>query len=129
MLVLKEGGLVAVKNAVDGGSRNSSAAKKSECRRLRIRCCALLGIAALAAEDLGCDQEETMAFFGCGDPGAGGYVVGALLLGGIGSAVGVGIDALIRRDPEIYRRVGGPRVSLAPTIGRHKRGAAVSISW
>lgn len=87
---------------------------------------AALGLAAVASEDL--DDCAPGAFF-CGDPGTGSYVAGTLLLGGLGTAVGVGIDALIRRDREIYRRGGGPTATVAPVVGRGVRGAVLSVTW
>ena len=38
-------------------------------------------------------------------------VVATAIVGGLGALIGMGIDAVIRHDPEIYRR--GPRVSVA----------------
>ncbi len=60
---------------------------------------AALGLAAIATASA-CDP----AVIGCSEPDAGGYVAVTLLMGGLGTAVGVGIDALIHRDREIYRR-------------------------
>ena len=86
-------------------------------------------MAALAAEHLECDPAESASFFGCAEPGPGAYAVGALVFGGLGAAVGLGIDALIRRDPAIYRRGSTPRVTLAPALGPHTSGAVLSVSW
>jgi hypothetical protein len=85
---------------------------------------AALGFAAILDAE-SCDESE----FFCGDPGAGSYVGGALLGGGLGSAIGVGIDALIRRNPTIYRRGGGTRITFSPTVARGARGAVLAISW
>lgn len=88
---------------------------------------AALGFGAIASEDnRSCDPGT---FFSCSDPGTGGYVAGAAILGGLGSDVGVGVDALIHRDRNIYRRGGSPRVTLSPAFGRGVRGATVSVSW
>ena len=67
--------------------------------------------------------------FYCFNPTAGDYVTATLILGGLGTAVGVGIDALIRRDREIYRRGGGARTTVAPALGRSVRGVVVSVTW
>ena len=45
--------------------------------------------------------------------------------GAIGAGVGVGIDALIRSDPTLFRR-GESRVTLAPSLGRGVRGVRLS---
>lgn len=55
--------------------------------------------------------------------------VGSLVLGGIGAAIGLGLDAAIRRDPTLYRRQEASRVSLSPLLGRSRRGLAISVSW
>jgi hypothetical protein len=81
---------------------------------------AALGLAAMAAED-GCEA--------CLEPGADSYVAGMLLVGGLGTAVGVGIDALIHRDREIYRRGAGGHATVAPALGRGALGALVSVTW
>ena len=87
---------------------------------------ALFGLLSLAVEDASrCDSS---AFFACADPTLLGYVVIPAFTGGLGAAIGVGIDALIRRDREIYRR-GAVRTSAAPVLGPGIRGAALSVSW
>ena len=70
---------------------------------------------------------EPGSFF-CGDPGPGNYVAGALFLGGLGAAVGTGIDALIGGRRNIYQR-GGRRISLSPTVRRDGTGAVLSLRW
>jgi hypothetical protein len=86
-----------------------------------------LGIAVLAADDHArCDPA---VIFGCSNPSAGGYVAAAAILGGLGAAVGVGVDALIHRDRNIYRRAGGTHVGLSPAFGRGIGAATLSISW
>lgn len=47
---------------------------------------AAFAVTALAIEDAGCDPHDAAGFFGCGNPGAGGYAAGALILGGRGAA-------------------------------------------
>lgn len=81
--------------------------------------------AVIAEENASC---EPAAFFSCGDPTAAAYVVFPALTGAIGAGVGVGIDALIRRDPTLFRR-GGSRVTLAPSLGRGVRGLSLSVRW
>ena len=96
---------------------------------------ALIGFAAGAGLGLFAVISEENAecqpggFFSCGDPTAGAYVVAPLILGGLGSAVGVAIDALIRRDPNLYRRSGEGRVTLAPAIRHGVRGFSMSVRW
>jgi hypothetical protein len=87
---------------------------------------AALGLAAVAADDQ--SQCPPGGLF-CGEPTARNYVAGTLLLGGLGTAVGVGIDALIHRDREIYRRGGGALATVAPVLGRGLCGTVVSVTW
>jgi hypothetical protein len=87
---------------------------------------AALGLTAIATKDhSNCDP----VLFDCTEPSAGGYVAGTLLVGGLGTAVGVGIDALIRRDRAIYRRGAGAHMTVAPALGRGVLGAFVSVTW
>ena len=60
---------------------------------------------------------------------AGGYAAGTLIGAGLGTAIGVGVDALIYHKREIYRRAGGAHGAVAPAIGRGVRGAVVSLTW
>ena len=85
---------------------------------------AALGLTAMAATS-GCDT----AVYGCSELNAGGYVAGTLLYGGLGTAVGVGIDALIHRDREIYRRGAGAHATVTPALGRRGVGAFVLVTW
>jgi hypothetical protein len=50
------------------------------------------------------------------------------VLGGLGAAIGVGIDALIHKDPTLFRRADS-HVMLAPAVGRGVRGVTVSVRW
>ena len=84
---------------------------------------AAFGLVSLVVEHAGCDRQE---FLGCPEPLA--YLVIPAITGGLGSAIGVGIDALIRRDREIYRR-STARATVAPVMTRGLRGAVVSVSW
>jgi len=65
----------------------------------------------------------------CGDPIAAAYVIIPAVAGGLGAAVGVGVDALVRRSPNLYRRGNGARLTLAPALGAGIRGAVVSVRW
>ena len=87
---------------------------------------AALGLLALIAEEnADCDPG---AFFSCGDPTAGAYAVIPLVFGGVGAGVGVGIDAMIRRESNLFRR-GDSRVAIAPTFGAGVRGVRVAVRW
>ena len=87
---------------------------------------AAFGLAAvLAEENADC---EPGVFFSCGDPTTAAYAVIPGLLGGLGAGIGLGIDALIRRDPALFRR-GDPRVVLAPSLGRGVTGLRLSVRW
>ena len=85
-----------------------------------------LGLAAIATEEKRqCFPEDIY----CGETATGVYVAVPLLFAGLGTAVGVGIDALIHRNREIYRRGGGPIATVAPILGRDVRGAVISVTW
>ena len=86
-----------------------------------------VGLASVIDEEFG--ECEPAGFFGCGDPQAAAYLVFPLITGGIGTAIGVGIDAAIRRDPNIYRRGDTARVSVMPKLGRGFTGGAVALRW
>jgi hypothetical protein len=58
-----------------------------------------------------------------------GYLVIGALYGAAGAGAGVGIDALIGGNRNIYQRGGSTRISLVPSIGRDRIGAAIGISW
>jgi hypothetical protein len=87
---------------------------------------AALALGALISEEHDC---EPGTFFGCADPTAGAYLLGPLMFGGLGAGVGVGIDALIRKDPTLFQRTGPARVTLAPAVGPGLRAVMVSVRW
>ena len=86
---------------------------------------AVYGVVALVAEEN--PDCEPGGFF-CDDPSAAMYGVIPPVLGAIGAGIGVGIDALIRRDPTLFRR-GDSRVMLAPSLGHGVRGLSLSVRW
>ena len=88
---------------------------------------AALGLLAVAGEDR--NGNCSAGDFYCGNTTSGGYAAGTLIMGGLGTAVGVGIDALIHRKREIYRRGVGAHTNVAPALGRGIRGVVVSIGW
>lgn len=55
-------------------------------------------------------------------------VASALIFGGIGAGIGVGIDALIHHKRVIYRR-DSHQTRLAPVVGPGIGGAVISVSW
>ena len=63
-----------------------------------------------------------------GDPTGAAYVVIPPVLGAIGAGIGVAIDALVRRDPTLFRR-GDSRVMLASSLGRGVRALSLSVRW
>ena len=83
-------------------------------------------MAVVAEENADCDPG---VFFSCGDPTAAAYVVAPAVLGGLGAGIGVAIDALIRREPNLFHRSGGRRVTVAPVVKRSVRGLAVAVRW
>lgn len=87
---------------------------------------AALGFAFVVDEEV-TDCEP--GFFSCGDPHPIAYVLAPAIVGGLGAAIGVGLDALSRREPGIYRRGGTAEVRVAPTFGRGAAGAALSVRW
>ena len=82
-------------------------------------------LAVVVEENADCDPG---AFFSCGDPTGAAYVVIPPVLGAIGAGIGVAIDALVRRDPTLFRR-GDSRVMLAPSLGRGVHGLSLSVRW
>jgi hypothetical protein len=95
---------------------------------------ALIGLAAGAAFGLAMvigeeNCEPSGEIFGCGDPTAGAYVLVPVVFGGLGAALGVGIDALIKKDPSLYQRAGAARVRLVPAVGPGLRAVRVSVRW
>jgi hypothetical protein len=87
---------------------------------------AVVGLLALVAEENAeCEPE---GFFSCGAPTAGAYVVVPAIFGGAGAGIGMGIDALVRRDSTLFRRGHSP-VMLAPSLGRGVRGLSLSVRW
>jgi len=69
---------------------------------------------------------------GDGDPTSLGIVAAALLFGGIGAAVGAGIDGLIHGKRDVYRapgESGSVRLTLAPVITPRTKGVAMSCSF
>jgi hypothetical protein len=87
---------------------------------------AVYGLAVVIAEET--NECDPGAFFSCGDPTASAYVLVPAVLGGLGAAIGVGIDALIHKDPTLFRRADS-HVMLAPAVGRGVRGVTVSVRW
>jgi hypothetical protein len=90
---------------------------------------AALGFAGIAADDHRSCTPGMGFVDDCSDPTGAGYIVGTLVFGALGSAVGVGVDALIRRDRGIYRRGERAELVVSPVLARGRRGAVFSMSW
>jgi len=56
------------------------------------------------------------------------YAYSALIFGGLGAAAGLGIDALVDRNPSVVVRSPG-RVSLSPRLSRKTAGIRVVMRW
>jgi hypothetical protein len=55
--------------------------------------------------------------------------IAPMILGGIGAGIGLGVDALMGRETNLYRREGATHISLSPALGRGRRGVAISVAW
>lgn len=65
----------------------------------------------------------------CEDCG-GEAVAVALVYGGLGAGIGVGIDALIARQQVIFQRPGATaRLRVAPLVGGGRRGAVLAVTF
>jgi hypothetical protein len=81
-------------------------------------------VPAILATMLYCSEED------CGAADV--LWINGLLIGmgtGIGAATGALADSLRVRRVPLYRRGGGPSVSVAPIIGRHRLGGGAVIRW
>ena len=56
-------------------------------------------------------------------------VATAGLHGSVGAWVGFGVDHLVRREEELYRRPSDWRLTVAPTLSADRRGVAVSLTF
>jgi hypothetical protein len=81
-------------------------------------------IAYLAEENTICNPQGCVERFSSLPPA----IVGVPVFGGIGAGIGVAIDALVRRDPTLFRR-SDSRVMLAASLGRDVRGVSLSMRW
>jgi len=66
------------------------------------------------------------------DPSAGGIVGAALLFGGVGAAVGAGIDGMVHGKRDVYRAAGASssaRLSIAPVVTPRTKGLALVYSF
>jgi hypothetical protein len=85
------------------------------------------GVVAATAGTTDCD--ESSEYWG---PCFGGprFIVGsALIFGGIGAGIGVGIDALVRHNRIVYRRDAKPTARFVPMVGRGRVGAVMTLGW
>jgi hypothetical protein len=83
------------------------------------------GIAALA----GSSCEPGPGAILCGQPDSGNYIATALFFGGIGAALGTGIDAVIRGTRTLYRRPGTASLHVRPVIDARILAGAATVSW
>ncbi len=61
----------------------------------------------------------------------GGAVVGTFVMGGIGTAAGIGVDAIVRSNEVIYSRPArtSTRLTLSPLLVRDRKGALLSLGF
>jgi hypothetical protein len=62
------------------------------------------------------------------DLSAGQFAYSALVFGGIGAGVGLGIDALLDRNSSVVAR-SPRRVTLSPRVSRRIAGIRVMMRW
>jgi hypothetical protein len=62
------------------------------------------------------------------DLDAGDYASSALIIGGLGAAAGLGIDALLDRGSGVVGR-SPRRVALRPRVSRKTAGVRVVVRW
>jgi hypothetical protein len=56
--------------------------------------------------------------------------MGMAIYGGIGAGIGVGIDALIKAERTVYdARARRTSLSIAPVVGRERKGVAVRLGF
>ena len=55
--------------------------------------------------------------------------IAPLVFGGIGAGIGLGLDAAIRHETNLYQRQGATRISLSPALGRSRGSVAILVSW
>jgi hypothetical protein len=89
-----------------------------------------LGVGAALGFALVLDEEfsecDSSGFLSCGDPHPAAYALVPAIIGGLGAAIGVGVDALIRREPNIYRRGRSTAaVTVRPSRQAHCGGSRV----
>ncbi len=67
----------------------------------------------------------------CGRCHVGPGLMMAAMFGGIGSGIGVGIDALIRTETTIFQRrsAGGRTITVAPQVAKSHQGVTVSVTF
>jgi hypothetical protein len=67
----------------------------------------------------------------CGGECAAYFTTAVLVYGGIGAGIGVGVAAMTTSQHVIFARTGASerKISLAPLVDEHRKGAMVSVSW
>lgn len=56
-------------------------------------------------------------------------IMSTLVTGAMGTAIGVGVDALIHRERVLYRKAPGSQTRVAPLVGPDRVGGAVAVTW
>jgi hypothetical protein len=80
-----------------------------------------IGVGLVGAAALRCQCPEDSEFM----------LLGAALYAALGAGLGVGIDAMVKRDQVIYHRPAPEpgRVRVTPIVGRHVRGASIALGF
>ena len=62
---------------------------------------------------------------------AGAVVVGLLASGGLGAAIGVGVDAMIRSNEVVFSRPAGvsTRLTVSPLLAASRKGLLLSVGF
>ena len=106
-----------------GNDRSFSASQVARVQRLKngVLLGALIGLGASIPLAVGAEA------YANNEGGSGGAVALGFVAGG--TAIGIGIDALIVRPHTVYKRATGKRVTALPTVNRSGVGLKVALTF